>query len=90
MVADIEAAAASALDLMARCMREASNPLQLRVDHPFLFTIVTRSNSESIGNICLFLGHLTTRVNVVASTESHDWLMCRITLAAAPDVKCQS
>ena len=54
----IEAAAASSMLLMARCIHKPAKPVEVRVDHPFLFAIITRSSSKSIGNTCLFLGHV--------------------------------
>ena len=55
----IEAAAATAMTFATLGIHEPAKPAELRVDHPFLFTIVTQSTPESSGTTCLFLGHVT-------------------------------
>ena len=56
----IEAAAATAIMAVAAGgIQEAPKPVEVRVDHPFLFAIVTQSRPESSGTTCLFLGHVT-------------------------------
>jgi len=56
----IEAAAATAImGGAAGGIHEAPKPVEVRVDRPFLFAIVTQSRPESSGATCLFLGHVT-------------------------------
>jgi serpin B len=50
-----EAAAATAVAMVARsAVRERPKPIEVRVDHPFLFAIQHRASGA-----CLFLGHVT-------------------------------
>ena len=50
-----EAAAATAVAMAATsAMRKPAEPVEVRVDHPFLFAIQHRASGA-----CLFLGHLT-------------------------------
>jgi serpin B len=53
----VEAAAASGVIGVAK--GEARKPVEVRVDHPFLFSIVAQSSDSSSGATCLFLGHVT-------------------------------
>ena len=55
----IEAAAATAILFRAGGIHQPPKPVEVRVDHPFLFAIVTQLKSESGGATCLFLGHIT-------------------------------
>ena len=55
----IEAAAATALVVATKGIHEPPKPVEVRVDHPFLFAIVSQSSVGSPGNTCLFLGHVT-------------------------------
>src|SRR5882724_1773024 len=55
----IEAAAATAMLLRTLGIHEPLKPVEVLVDHPFLFAIVTQSGPESSGTTCLFLGHVT-------------------------------
>lgn len=60
----IEAAAATAVAVAAAAgIHEPPKPVEVRVDHPFFFTILARSTAdpqrESRNPICLFLGHVT-------------------------------
>jgi serpin B len=49
-----EAAAATAIAVTAGAIREPPKPIELKVDHPFLFAIQHRPTGA-----CLFLGHVT-------------------------------
>src|SRR2546427_1036931 len=51
----IEAAAATAILFHAAGIHQPSKPVEVRVDHPFLFAIVTQSGPKSSGATCLFL-----------------------------------
>jgi serpin B len=55
----IEAAAATAIMMVAAGIHEPRKPVEVRVDHPFLFAIVMRSGFDGSGATCLFLGHVT-------------------------------
>ena len=55
----IEAAAASAIAFMTKGIHDPPKPVEVRVDHPFLFAIVSQSSVDSSGTTCLFLGHVT-------------------------------
>jgi serpin B len=55
----IEAAAATAILFETAGIHQPPKPVEVRVDHPFLFAIVTQSGTESSGTTCLFLGHVT-------------------------------
>jgi serpin B len=55
----VEAAAATAISFATRGVREPAKPVEVRVDHPFLFAIVAQSGFESRSSACLFLGHVT-------------------------------
>ena len=58
----IEAAAATSMEFMTRGgLHDPEKPVEVRVDHPFFFTILAHSSvpSEPRTPICLFLGHVT-------------------------------
>lgn len=55
----IEAAAATAIHAFTTGIYEPPKPVETRVDHPFVFAIVTQSSPESSETTCLFLGHVT-------------------------------
>jgi serpin B len=50
----VEAAAATAVHMMTHGIHEPAKPVEMRVDHPFLFAIVHAPSWT-----CLFLGHET-------------------------------
>ncbi len=53
----IEAAAATAVTLNA--FYQPPKPVEVKVNHPFLFAITSRLSPDSTDAACLFLGHVT-------------------------------